>query len=176
MRILGKTFFEKRLFPCDFYEAAALHKKLYMGKDMGEIINLKETFVTEEGYAVYAACMFEPTWEKFRERADKLTKDSDVRMFGYAKNDTVIGVIVVRKIGDGAEICGIAVNEAERGQGIGGKLVRYILEELHFDVLYAETDDDAVGFYRNVGFVTEEFMKTYDSGVYRRYRCTLRKG
>ena len=140
------------------------------------IEDIRENFAAEEVYAIYAACMFEPTWEKFRERAEALRKDPAVRMFGYTENGAVLGVIVIREKEGGAEVCGIAVDETRRGHGIGGELVRYVMDELQPDVLYAETDDDAVGFYRNCGFATEGFIETYDSGPCRRYRCELRKG
>lgn len=140
-----------------------------------EYIELRENFITTDIYRIYSACMFEPTWEKFRERAGNFSDAPNVRMFGYLENAVLLGVIVVRKITDGAEICGIAVDEERRGYGIGRKLVRYVMDMLRPDSLFAETDDDAVGFYRKCGFVTEEFTKSYDSGVYRRYRCILRK-
>ena len=144
--------------------------------DMKEIADLKENFITQEVYSVYAACMFEPTWEKFCRKADGFLRDPEVSVFGYRENDVPVGVIVVRKCGTVAEICGIAVNQADRGRGIGGRLIRYVMEYLSPDVLTAETDDDAVEFYRKCGLRTEAFTETYDGGECRRYRCVLRKG
>lgn len=142
---------------------------------MKNIVDLKNNFIMADVYRVYSACMFEPTWEKFRERAENLSADPNVRVFGCFEDDALLGVIAVRKMSDYAEICGIAVEEKRRGCGIGGKLVRYVMDMLKPDVLSAETDDDAVEFYRKAGFLIEEFAKVYDSGVYRRYRCTLRR-
>ena len=144
--------------------------------DMKEIADLKEGFVSRKVYSIYAACMFDPTWEKFCGKADGFLRDPEVSVFGYRENDVPVGVIVVRKCGNVAEICGIAVNKADRGRGIGGHLIRYVMEYLSPDVLTAETDDDAVEFYRKCGFRTEAFTAAYDGGTCRRYRCILRKG
>ena len=37
---------------------------------------------------------------------------------------------------------------------------------------FAETDDDAVMFYRRCGFQTDEFYKTYNTYKAKRYKCT----
>lgn len=84
-------------------------------------------------------------------------------------NDGVIGVVGVR-LGDPAEITHIAVTPDVRGQGRGRELF-HRLEALHGEVRrwVAETDDDAVGFYRRIGFAVETLPPRYP-GV-TRYRC-----
>lgn len=45
------------------------------------------------------------------------------------------------------------------------------MKKLFIKTLMAETDDDAIGFYRNTGFTIEELGEKYE-GI-RRYKCTL---
>ena len=53
---------------------------------------------------------------------------------------------------DTAIINDIAVNSNFRGKGIGSKLVRFIFEQFEVNKIIAETDDDAVMFYKRCGF------------------------
>lgn len=39
--------------------------------------------------------------------------------------------------------------------------------------LIAQTDNDAVGFYRKCGFITREEIKKYPDGIVDRYNCRL---
>jgi len=41
--------------------------------------------------------------------------------------------------------------------------------------VYAETDNDAVGFYRKNGFNIMEFSETYDGATVVRYKSELTK-
>lgn len=41
--------------------------------------------------------------------------------------------------------------------------------------VYAETDNDAVGFYRKNGFSITEFSEIYDGETVIRYKCELNK-
>ena len=50
------------------------------------------------------------------------------------------------------EIAGIAVDPAARGQGVGSHMIRQAVRRYRPRHVCAETDDDAVGFYRKNGF------------------------
>ncbi|MFX3673525.1 MAG: GNAT family N-acetyltransferase [Paenisporosarcina sp.] len=50
------------------------------------------------------------------------------------------------------EIKHIAVSRAERGNGLGRKMIDFICDKYALTLVSAETDKDAVGFYRSYGF------------------------
>lgn len=52
---------------------------------------------------------------------------------------------------------------------MASKLIDYVIENLNVKILFAETDDDAVEFYKKYGFKTE-FIKDKE---YTRYKCVL---
>lgn len=82
-----------------------------------------------------------------------------------------VGVIGVR-VGDPAEITHIAVDPEYRGRGYGARLVaRLCKKHPGITTWWAETDDDAVGFYRRLGFAVERLPPKYPDVT--RYRCTL---
>ncbi len=79
------------------------------------------------------------------------------------------GVIGVR-LADPAEITHIAVAPDDRSRGYGTLLFKGVRElKSGLARWYAETDDEAVGFYRRLGFTVEMLPPQYP-GV-NRYRC-----
>ncbi len=138
------------------------------------IRDIKKAFQTTEAYAVYAACMYEPTYEKFIQKTTPMLADPNTRVYGFFQGELLLGIIAVHRTGgDTAEIKGIAVRETHRRRRIGSGLIAYAMQHERLKALSAETDDDGVLFYRHCGFETEAFVKTFDGMPCRRYRCIL---
>lgn len=139
------------------------------------IRDIKKEFQTAEAYAVYAACMYEPTYEKFIQKTTPMLADPDTRIYGFFQGELLLGIIAVQRAdSDTAEIKGIAVRETHRRRRIGSGLVDDVMRHERLTALFAETDDDGVLFYRRCGFETEAFSKEFDGVPCRRYRCVCR--
>lgn len=67
----------------------------------------------------------------------------------------------------------LAVHASLRGLGMATALVRFIRASHPSRPLLAETDDDAVGFYRRLGFTIETALPDPRWPGSPRYRCTL---
>ena len=95
---------------------------------------------------------------------------------GASTENTIVGVIVLEKQADDRlfEILGIAVDTAYRQQGVGRKMLQYARENLGASEIYAETDDEAVGFYRRCNFEINAHTETFPDGECVRYRCVFR--
>lgn len=144
-------------------------------KGTSVIRDIKKQFQTAEAYAVYAACMYEPTFEKFLQKTAPLLEDPNTGVYGAFQEELLTGIIVIHcKGGGAAEIKGIAVRETHRRRHIGSDLIEYVLRAEALTELSAETDDDAVLFYRHCGFETETVSMTYGGIPCRRYRCVRR--
>ncbi len=142
---------------------------------MSEIRDFKARFGSPESFRVYAGCMYRPTAERFAQVANDLKNRLGVSIFACLDADGVQGIIAVEEAGrQAAVILGIAVDAACRRNGIGRRLIADTAARLDLGVLTAETDDDAVCFYRRCGFQTVAFKKTFGQEVCRRYHCTLR--
>ena len=63
----------------------------------------------------------------------------------------------------------IAVAPHWRGEGLGRSLIETLAERTHAERVVAETDDDAVGFYRRCGFTAEDAPPKFGRP---RYWCT----
>ena len=142
-------------------------------------LTLRElTFKNEvlQTYEIYKHCMFMPTEEKFNIKVDQYLNDNSVKIFACFEEDKILGVMVgsfieQKKI----EIIGIAVDASVRGKGVASYMINQVVNNYGLLSIYAETDNDAVGFYRNVGFSIVEFSETYGNETVIRYKCELKK-
>ncbi len=95
------------------------------------------------------------------------------RLFAHDREGTLIGVIGIEQVTEGAGvITQIAVARSVRHQGIARAMIDDGMGALSISVLQAETDDDAVGFYRSCGFQVRSLGEKYP-GV-ERYLCVRR--
>ena len=136
------------------------------------IKNIKDILCSEEIYNIYSACMFEPTFDKFKLKTEQMQKDSSVSVYGYFSNEKIIGVISTQETDKTVEIIGIAVDTKKRQSGIGTKLIDYVKDKSSKPII-AETDSDAVMFYKTYGFDIEEKIVSKSNISYSRYVCTL---
>ena len=125
-------------------------------------------------YGIYKHCMFMPTKEKFNNKVDLFLNDNSVKIFACFEQDEVLGVMVVSFIEQKKiEIIGIAVNSSVRGKGIGSYMINQVVNDYGLLSVYAETDNDSVGFYRNNDFSIVEFSEIYGDEPVVRYKCEL---
>ncbi len=121
-------------------------------------------------YEIYKDCMFLPSEEKFRKKVDSFLCDDSVKIFACMNHGSIEGIIVLSFLAQGqAEIVGIATDSSVRGQGIGSYLIRQARKIC--PNLSAQTDSDAVGFYRKNGFQITELSEVYDGETVVRYQC-----
>ncbi|MFD6166532.1 GNAT family N-acetyltransferase [Oerskovia sp. NPDC060287] len=67
----------------------------------------------------------------------------------------------------------LAVEHGHRGAGLGRRLVTSVREAVQGAPLLAETDDDAVAFYRRTGFAVTALPRDPRRPHVQRYRCVL---
>lgn len=93
-------------------------------------------------------------------------------LYGYTIEQDLVGCIgIVKGEANRCEIKHIAVSPAYRGKGIGREMIRYVEEHHAFSSIYAETDQEAVLFYKNLGFHITSLGEKYP-GV-ERFGCLL---
>ena len=141
-------------------------------KNNSPIKNIKPNFCTEEIYNIYSACMFNPTFEKFKTKAEEYQNNAATEIYGYFESNKIIGVIVTEESESQIEIIGIAVDNNKQKQGVGTKLIDFIRTKTKKQI-FAETDTDAVGFYKKYGFSIEEKTVSKNDDTFTRYLCYL---
>jgi ribosomal protein S18 acetylase RimI-like enzyme len=139
-----------------------------------DIFNAKPVFNNPNISELFSMCMYMPSYEKLQARARAIMNTDSSFAFGCRINDVIVCVAAFNKESDKiAQLIGIATSPKYRKSGIGRALILYAMESLELTELYAETDDDAVGFYRSCNFKIEDLECKYENC--RRYKCTLRK-
>ncbi len=114
-----------------------------------------------------------PTDEKLDRVIQSYTTNAERRLFGFERDGSLCGYVGFEVVEPGhAEIHNIAVEPADRGQGIGRLMVEWILTTEDVRKVSAETDWEAVGFYRRCGFCVTRFEHPLFPGT-ERYRCDV---
>lgn len=103
-------------------------------------------------------------------KINKYISSEKLNLYGWVENGEVLGVCGFEILGDKIEIDLIAVAENVQKSGVGGKILVALQSKYHLPIV-AETDDDAVGFYRKIGFTTTEFL--HPRWNVTRYKCVL---
>lgn len=141
----------------------------------------KHWLTSEEAFSIYAPCMYQPSYEDYKALMEKYLSDPSVKIFVCDMDGEKAGILVMKEIeaAEGseteveAEILGIAVRKDLRGKGIGKEMVCQVMETEHLKRITAQTDDDAIGFYRKSGFEAERVVIEYPNGSVVRYNCSL---
>ncbi|MFJ7972324.1 GNAT family N-acetyltransferase [Psychrobacillus sp. NPDC096389] len=100
----------------------------------------------------------------------KLYQEKENRkLYGYKQVEQFVGCIGVElTMGNTCTIRQIAVSPSERGRGIGERMIDFINDHHSLSIISAETDQDAVDFYKKMGFTITSLGEKYP-GVERFY-------
>ena len=97
--------------------------------------------------------------------------DPRYRLYGIRRGIRVIGLVgCYREASFRLEITHIAVERRSRRQYLGTQMLGFLTLMYKDTDMTAYTDDDAVGFYRRVGYQVESLRELYPART--RYRCT----
>ena len=140
--------------------------------DVYSICDVKDELTNEDILELLAPSVFNPTSERLLSRAEKYQADDKTSVYAYADNGEYKGIIVFKIKEQTAEILDIAVKPEYQGNGIGSRLIDYIFSKFAVSKIIAETDDEAIGFYKKYGFtVIDTRVEIYT----KRYTCVKNK-
>ena len=135
------------------------------------IHNVKSQLLNEQIYTLLAPSVYNPTTEKLQKRAQKYFDCNSTNAYAFLQDGEYVGIVAFDVKENIATINDIAVRTDFRGRGIGSNLVRFIFEQFKVNIIIAETDDDAVMFYKKFGFEISETESEFDS---KRYICVFK--
>jgi ribosomal protein S18 acetylase RimI-like enzyme len=124
--------------------------------------------------SVFAQCIYNPDTEKMNRIVKTYKEDPTRIVYAYYKEsqDAEAAAIIGLKLNleeKYSVILNIAVDHNLRGNGIGSKLIEEIISLHNIITIEAETDKDAVNFYRSCGFAVTSLGEKYP-GV-ERFLC-----
>ena len=134
----------------------------------GKFTNIKNSLCDKSIYHLLVPSVFNTTPERLLSRAEKYQADDKTSVFAYSENGEYKGIIVFKVEDNTAEILDIAVIPEYKGNGIGSRLIDYIFTRFAVSKIIAETDDDAIGFYKKYGFSVIDTRLNRDT---KRYVC-----
>lgn len=130
--------------------------------------DVKASLFNPEVLTLLKPSVFNPTPERLKDRAEKYSADKRTNVYACKTGGIYVGIVVFKTENGTAEILDIAVKPEYRKHGIGKSLVDFIFTQFPIDNITAETDDEAVEFYKRCGFdVNVSGMKCNN----KRYIC-----
>ena len=140
--------------------------------DVYSICDVKDELTNEDILELLAPSVFNPTPERLLSRAEKYQADDNTSVYAYSENGEYKGIVVFKIKEQTVEILDIAVKPEYQGKGIGSRLIDYIFSKFSINKIIAETDDEAIGFYKKYGFtVIDTRVEIYT----KRYTCVKNK-
>ncbi len=136
------------------------------------IIDIKLSICENRIYELLAPSVYNPTEERLLNRAKKYQEDESTNIYVYKEDGRYKGIVIFKIINNSATILDIAVKTEHQGQGIGSKLIDFIFNHFNAQNITAETDDDAIGFYKKYGFTVADTKVEFDT---KRYICVCDK-
>ena len=121
--------------------------------------------------AVLAPTVYRPTAEGLAQICERYRAEPGWRMLGCRSGEEIVGCLGLAfgAVGQ-ATIRHISVAPNRRGHGIGTAMIRYAVAAFALTQLSAETDRDAVEFYRKCGFAVQSLGELYPGT--ERFLCT----
>lgn len=134
--------------------------------------NVKASLFDYEILALMKPSVYDPTPERLKSRAEKYSADKNIFVYACKIDGVYAGIVVLKTENGTAEILDIAVNPKYRKKGIGKSLIDFILNQFPVDTITAETDNEAVEFYKRCGFDVIGFGMKCNN---KRYICNKLK-
>lgn len=138
--------------------------------DITAVRDVKSRLTQPPFLNLLAPSVFNPTEERLQSRAGRYKGDENICVYALSREGSYKGIVAFSS-GKQAVIHDIAVDPSCRKEGIGKALIRFIFF-LGAETVIAETDDDAVGFYKKCGFTVTETESDYET---KRYLCERRR-
>ena len=136
--------------------------------NVSSICDVKEIITERDMLQLLTPSVYNPTEERLLNRARKYQEDENANIYAYKHNGQYKGIVIFKMANNSATILDIAVKPDYQGQGIGSKLIDFIFDSFNSKNITAETDDDAIGFYKKYGFTVVDTKVEFDT---KRYVC-----
>lgn len=154
-----------------YYTKEQIEKYSALGIELfnvSSICDIKEIITEPNILKLLAPSVYNPTEERLLNRAKKYQEDENTNIYAYKEDGGYKGIVIFKIINNSATILDIAVKPDYQGQGIGGKLIDFIFNSFNVNNITAETDDDAIGFYKKYGFTVADTKVEFNT---KRYVC-----
>jgi ribosomal protein S18 acetylase RimI-like enzyme len=130
--------------------------------------SIKQRIKEEPIIELLSYCLF-PDPDIIEEEIRRYQENEHMELYGYEEEGTWIAIIGFMMASDTLVIKHISVDPGYRGLGYGRGLLLEVLELKKPSLMIAETEEEAVDFFRNVGFMISSLGQAYPA--MERFRC-----
>ena len=130
--------------------------------NVSSICDIKEIITEPDILKLLAPSVYNPTEVRLLNRAKKYQEDKETNVYVYKEDNEYKGIVVFELVNNSATILDIAVKLEYQGQGTGSKLIDFIFNSFNAQNITAETDGDAIGFYKKYGFTIADTKVKFD--------------
>ena len=158
-----------------YYTKSQIKKYGALGIELSKITavaDVKASLLQPEVLVLLKPSVYDPTPERLKSRAEKYAAGKNIFVYACKKCGVYAGIVVFKTENGTAEILDIAVKPKYRKHGIGKSLIDFIFTQFPIDTITAETDDEAVEFYKRCGFNVIGFGMKCNN---KRYICNKLK-
>ena len=131
--------------------------------------DIKKKMDTPVVHRIISYASFDGSPEGVSKIVQKYQTNPVFNFYSWIENREIIGICGFEVHDTKIEIHLISVAEHARSRGVGSAMITALLKNYHMSI-EAETDDDAVTFYRKRGFKTTAFMHEKRG---KRHTCLL---
>ncbi|MCJ8010535.1 GNAT family N-acetyltransferase [Paenibacillus sp. KQZ6P-2] len=132
------------------------------------LLNIKSYIYKPEVAELFSYAVF-PDDQSVEKTIREYESNEDWQLYGYEDGELLVGLTGYEKSGSEVILRHIAVIPENRGLGYGRGMILEIMTKEKPERVIAETDEEAVDFYRNLGFVVSSLGEQYP-GI-ERFRC-----
>lgn len=119
---------------------------------------------------LFSLCMYKADSEKVKLLFDQYVSDSNKDLYLYKESEAYVGLIGIEVLPRKVIIGHIATEKKRRSKGLASNLIDHVMSQYPSMTLEAETDDDAVMFYKKTGFDIKSLGEKYPG--FPRYSCS----
>ncbi|MGN7355934.1 GNAT family N-acetyltransferase [Paenibacillus sp. SAF-054] len=132
------------------------------------LLNIKSYIRKPEVAELFSYAVF-PDDQSVEKTIQAYESNEAWKLVGYEDGELLVGLTGYEKSGNEIILQHIAVIPENRGLGYGRGMILEIMTDEKPERVVAETDEEAVDFYRSLGFVVHSLGEQYP-GI-ERFRC-----
>lgn len=134
------------------------------------LLNIKSYIRKPQVAELFSYAVF-PDDRSVEEAVQAYESNDAWQLYGYEDGELLVGMIGYEKSGNDLVIRHISVIPENRGLGYGRGMILEAMTKEKPERVIAETDEEAVDFYRNIGFIVHSLGEQYPGT--ERFRCVF---